>query len=376
MANLSCNICGKTFLLEKIYRNGRTTCSKECRSILRKNTNLAKYGAENVSQSTIIKQKKKDTFLKNYGIDHYFKSPQFFENRKTVCLEKYGVEHHSKSDYVKTKKKETMVIKYGIENPSQFEEFQQKKKDTFIKKYGVDHPLRSNEIQKIKKENYLKNHGVEHPKHLSIDEVSYKKLNDPKWLLEKNKTLTSVEIGDELGVSYGMVLSFFKKHNIEYIRHNYSVIETEIFNFVKSLAPTAEQSVRKIIGKELDIFVPAYNLAIEYNGSYWHSEIGGNKDRLYHLDKTRKCKDKNIRLIHIWEYNWDKKDIIYSMISSAMGVTDKRLYARKCILGYVDKNLEKTFLENNHIQGYTTSQYCYGLYHNNELVSIIEICKR
>lgn len=66
-------------------------------------------------------------------------------------------------------------------------------------------------------------------------------------------------------------------------------------------------------GKELDIYIPSKNLAIEYNGLYWHSDkatlekndIPNKETRMYakyrHIEKTKLCKEKNIRLIHIFE---------------------------------------------------------------------------
>ena len=51
-------------------------------------------------------------------------------------------------------------------------------------------------------------------------------------------------------------------------------------------------TIRKIINPfELDIFIPKLNLAIEYNGVYWHSEKLLNND--YHKNKYDLCKSKN-----------------------------------------------------------------------------------
>ncbi len=59
---------------------------------------------------------------------------------------------------------------------------------------------------------------------------------------------------------------------------------------------------RKIITpQELDIYLPELNLAIEYNGNYWHS-IEAGLDKEYHLNKSLLCRAKNIRLIHIYEF--------------------------------------------------------------------------
>lgn len=58
---------------------------------------------------------------------------------------------------------------------------------------------------------------------------------------------------------------------------------------------------------ELDIYLPDLNLAIEFNGLRYHSiEMGKPKDRI--LKKSILSRDKNIRLIHIYEFeNIDKQ---------------------------------------------------------------------
>ena len=46
------------------------------------------------------------------------------------------------------------------------------------------------------------------------------------------------------------------------------------------------------------------NLAIEFNGLYWHSEEHG-KNENYHINKSLLCKSKNFNLIHIFEDDFD-----------------------------------------------------------------------
>ena len=52
---------------------------------------------------------------------------------------------------------------------------------------------------------------------------------------------------------------------------------------------------------ELDIVIPKLKLAIEYNGCYFHSTYSG-KSKDYHLMKSLLCREKGIRLIHIYEF--------------------------------------------------------------------------
>lgn len=149
--------------------------------------------------------------------------------------------------------------------------------------------------------------------------------------------------------------------------------ENELFEFIKTTLPEENviQGERGIIGNdELDIYVPSLKIAFEYNGLYWHSEIA--KDSRYHLRKTKKCEENNIRLFHVFEDDWlYRKDIVKSMIKNLLGKTAKKIYARKCEVKSVNFNDSKKFLSENHVQGYCPSKIRYGLYYNNELISLM-----
>ena len=81
--------------------------------------------------------------------------------------------------------------------------------------------------------------------------------------------------------------------------------ELAIIDAIKSIynGDILRNSKRKqfIYPYELDIVIPGLNLAIEYNGCYFHSiYVGKSKD--YHLMKSLLCREKGIRLIHIYEF--------------------------------------------------------------------------
>jgi hypothetical protein len=130
------------------------------------------------------------------------------------------------------------------------------------------------------------------------------------------------------------------------------------------------QSDRTILnGKEIDIYLPELNLAFEFNGLYWHSEL--YKERIYHLNKTKECLEKGIQLIHIWEDDWDyKHEIVKSIILNKLGKS-KRIFARKCEIKTPDNKEVRDFLVKNHIQGFVGSKVKIGLYFEGELVSLM-----
>ena len=122
--------------------------------------------------------------------------------------------------------------------------------------------------------------------------------------------------------------------------------------------------------KELDIYIPSKKVAIEINGCYWHSDK--EKPKNYHIDKFEVCRDNGIRLIQIWEdWMFNKPEIVRSFLMSKLGCCTSTIYARKCELREVTNKDSIMFLNENHIQGRCNSKYSYGLFYDNELVSLM-----
>lgn len=161
-----------------------------------------------------------------------------------------------------------------------------------------------------------------------------------------------------------------KEANKNMTFHRVSTSEKEIIEFVESLGFKTVQDRTILNGQELDIYIPEKKLAIEYDGLYWHNEI--YKDKNYHLSKTNICKEKGIQLVHIFEDEWlYKQEIIKSRLRNILGVTETKIFARKCEVREVSSYESNCFLSENHLQGKVYSKHCYGLYCDNELVSIM-----
>lgn len=143
----------------------------------------------------------------------------------------------------------------------------------------------------------------------------------------------------------------------------------------------------KIGNKRIDIVIPSFNLAIEYNGILNHS-YGKSKyarfdnweyrDENIHLNRLILCNEQGLDLIQINENEWrdkTKKEIWLSILSTKTNLTQK-IYARKCVVKTItDNKIIKDFLEMNHLQGYCSSNIKLGLYHNEELVSVMTFGK-
>jgi hypothetical protein len=154
--------------------------------------------------------------------------------------------------------------------------------------------------------------------------------------------------------------------------NKFNIKETEILLFIQKYYNDLIITNERILdGKELDIYLPKIKLGFEFNGLYWHSELFRNKN--YHLDKTKLALEKNTRLFHIWEDDWsNKQEIVKSMILNKLGKTLNKIYARKCQIKIIDGSFTvRDFLDKNHIQGFVGSNIKLGLFHQNELVSIM-----
>lgn len=185
------------------------------------------------------------------------------------------------------------------------------------------------------------------------------------------------KFGDESLVSVNMKTMFVENLSNCVINQTYrSKSEIEIEEFIKSLnVHVIVCDKKQLNGVELDLYLPDYKIAIEYNGLYWHSEKRG-KHQNYHLDKTEKCLSKGIRLIHIFSDEWlTKKEIIKSRLINILKLDKDKIYARNCEIIELDKKTKSTFLNQNHLQGNDKSSIYYGLSYNKVIVSVITFGK-
>lgn len=149
--------------------------------------------------------------------------------------------------------------------------------------------------------------------------------------------------------------------------------EKEIVKLIQKLTPNmvVETNVKTVIKPyELDVYIPEKNIAIEYNGLYWHSEQMG-KNRNYHYNKWLACREKNIQLIQIWEDDWNRNpELIQNMIAYKIGVSvGRKVYARNTVARKITQTEADMFLNKNHIQGTVAARLTYGLFFEGELVA-------
>lgn len=154
-----------------------------------------------------------------------------------------------------------------------------------------------------------------------------------------------------------------------------SSFEQDVEEFLRELGiANIQKNVRTLKGvSEIDFLLPDYNIAIECNGVYYHSEK--YKSTSFHQDKSLACKANGLHLIHIWEDYWyNKSEIIKSILKAKLRLPDRsKLYARRCTVQAVPYAEAVAFLNANHLNGFSVSKHHFGLYHNNVLVMILSL---
>ena len=362
----------------------------------RKNTNNERYGVDNYAKTAEFIIKSKQSFLNNYGVENPLQNDSIKQKIKETNIERYGVENVSQNDSIKQKIKETNIEKYGVESPFQNDNIKQKIKETNIEKYGVEYPSQNDSIKKKTKETNIEKYGVENVahNHQVQNNISENLRNNyiTKWSTEHNIIpyfKTSNFLLQDYNEWHCNICNQEKeirfRNGFKHIKNYCSICfpmpvssleEQQLKDFIISNDILIEENVRNIISpKEIDIFIPSLNLAIEYNGLYWHSEKRG-KDKNYHRNKLELCNKNGIKLISIFSDNWIyKTDIVKSRIRNLLGINSNKIYARKCTIKEITHNMASDFLTKNHLQGPCNAKTNIALFLDNIMISLMTFSK-
>lgn len=351
-----CSICGNneaTFLPQHNRGFSKTCSSPKCRS-------------QECSPKAI------DTKLKKYGMKVAPKQLEKIKERVPEFL---------------VKSKATLKRKYGVDNPSQLPGHKNRSNETMQKNYGVSHITRLPEIQQKLTEDRTKKamelvqnsnatflsieKDLSRTYHRNCDSVAFNvkfKCND----CDATETLTHET------VKWRMNNTTTICSNCSQLK-NGSLQEEEIRSWVRGILDKKLMVIsnpRNIIPPyELDIYIPSKQIAIEYNGMFWHSESQTNTrvDRRYHLSKTEMCKKRGIQLIHIFETDWkNDPEKIKSRLQHILGSpTHTTIYARKCSIEIIDSKTALALTNQWHLQGGKAGSFNVALKYDSDYVSVM-----
>ena len=355
---------------------------------------IARYGVDNAMKATEVREKVKATNLKKYGVAAPIQNEEIFQKMVQTNLSRYDVACTLASPEIKRKANKTCITKYGTIYPLGSETHKElllsKRKETNLIKYGAEEITTSKHFRDKVKSRCKKKYGTSSPNESVYSTTIFKDLNSFENYIKKfgKKKPSIIDIKSDLSMSETYILKkihILKAEKLVELKPKRSSYEKEIYEFLITNNVTQDDIVlnsRDLIKGdncailELDIFIKSKNIAIEFNGTYWHSAI--YKSANYHKNKSLLCEDVGIRLIHIYEYEWVdpyKKDIIKSILLNSIQQNSEKIYARKCLIKIPTKTELKDFLNKNHLQRFRGSSKEYGLYYNNELVQVMTFAK-
>lgn len=377
-----CSICGKevtqsyhSYYSSKgvckgcmLKKSGRVYDSNKMKAAFEK-----KYGkgVTNPSQIKSVVEKRKETFKERFGTDNPAKNNEIKEKIKNTNIERYGVSCTLHTSEIAEKVKQTMIDRYGAEYSLSSPAVRKKAQQTMIEKYGAPFPSQNAEIlskQQTSKRNTMHQDFEKRcAKLLKARNVAFTEISDllyececPKcgfrWLWTPYKWISE---------EYCHPILYCEKC----YHSGHSMYEDMIIKMIPENIRYVSNDRNVLKPKELDLYFPDNSLAVEFDGDFWHND----NDKT--LQKMKACEDRGIRLINIFEHEFDENKI-RSILWSALGISpQKKYYARKCKLKEIKSSEYDAFCEDNHIQGKAAAKVRLGLFYDDELIQIMSFNK-
>ena len=154
------------------------------------------------------------------------------------------------------------------------------------------------------------------------NEISKDRLLEIIHSFGRKPTLDELSIATNIGKGYlyKYYIKEYKLYSLLDFGDTCSKCEQEVFDSLQDLLPNVAivQNDRTVLdGKELDILIPDYKVAVEVDGDYWH--CSAFKEPRYHQEKTLECMKQGIELFHIFEHEVFnpaiKADVINTVVS-------------------------------------------------------------
>lgn len=323
--------------------------------------------------------RKEVTMIKKYGVKSAGLSPTIRAKQKATCMERYGSATPFQSTEIQQKVRDNTFEKYGVASTALLPDIKARQIATRQSRYGCDFLFQSTDLQsKIEASTRLENGGrTVSQRHISPEVMA--KLENVDWMTNvySNQTLSSTHIAMHLlhgEVTDTTVLRHLHLHGIPIRKDQFrSSAEITIADFVQSFVP-CEVSNRSIISPyELDVVVPTKNIAIEYNGLYWHRESHVGKDK--HLLKTQLCEKAGYVLFQILEPEWYyHRSATESLIKRALGASPNIYDVDHCIAYPISRRDADWFFTENSITGISNqSKYFYGVRVDRDLIAVLAL---
>lgn len=298
--NHVCTVCNTPVRFVGLSIGYATHCSNKCAQLDEKTlakqrqTRFERYGDAKYTN----RQKAQETMLNLYGVTNISQTKDFGNKVKTTKKSKYGDENYNNRE----KAKQTCIKRYNVENTYQINEIKEKA-------VANAHNAESNIKRTTSKSNSLTEFELEH-NCTRFGKIVQK--YGQGWITIKN-SLNLISYKGSTFIPNNQISIIEQYYNSQV--HGSSKLEQSLLEVMDNI--TIIHRTKSVISPyELDYYLPDLHIAIEVNGSYWHSvEAGGSND--YHLMKSLLCREKNIRLIHIYEFEdiEEQKQLLKDLIN-------------------------------------------------------------
>lgn len=355
----TCCVCGNPTSYYKQTQTFNRRCSAKCKQ-----------------QDPAVRQKIENTCMERYGVRAGCIASSAIEKQAATNMERYGVKRPFQSKIIQQKVIDT-VRAMGVTSTALLDDVRKRQETTNMERYGVKKPFESAEIQQKVNQTFLNSIDVPRPS-MTMSPSNYAILTNPAEMynLHVNKQKPLRKIGEELGTSGSTVGKYLQRHNIEKRHFIISEGEKEVSEFVETLGVFVIRNTRQVISpKELDIYIPSHNIAIEFCGVYWHSEKLG-KSRMYHKEKQSACKEKGIQLLTIYDWEWNnRRSQVEHTIRMLLEGGITTINTDNYYVQMLTATQSAEFFDAYHVQGAMSGDINYGLFCSDKLESAIVVDK-
>ena len=278
----------------------------------RESTWLETIGYTNPSLCPSSLAKREATCMESVGAKTPFHSPAVRANIREIFLENHKSPSPFGNSKVRAKSKQTLWDDHKVEHNMQIPEVVEKAKKsqvtTNMERYKVPYPIilpsthgNGNLTDEEAKERYFIKQSL-------TADTPEEAENARRWLMENYSGNALYDALVDLG------LHDRKKKNTpitEIVMMN--ILDDLDLNYKHDHYPDFLRHDDTKFRRELDFFLPDFNLAIEVNGDYLHRHEHMGLER--HEFKYRRCIENNITLISVTEYDLNnRRELVIQLI--------------------------------------------------------------
>jgi len=360
----TCPVCSKELKYIDRTEGYRKFCSTKCSagSADVKQQHRKSNSNRTNQDKDLITKKRATTMVQRYGVPHALQHDEF----KAKAVDKL---RQLDQDLIAKKRKKTMLNRYGVENIWELDGIKERIKQTNQEKYGVDWVQQNPHVRKKRYET----------KNQSFYENLTNRVTNATPLFTVDQF---VGVAERYQWKCNSCSNIFTDHldngSIPMCTVCYptgktsSIGEREIVNWLSTdvgVSNLIQNTKDVIFPKELDIWLPDYLLAIEFNGLYWHSEKKIS-DKNYHRIKHDLCQKHGIRLIQIFSDEWESKQaIVKNRLLHVLKKSPRTCFGRQCEIRPISKIDYDGFMDRTHIQGTCLGSIRLGAFFQDQLVA-------